>query len=64
MAHPIPKARDPLPDGALASGVQNCGCARDDRVYSTLVQDAKIEIMIQRWRVMCVTFTRDVRHGF
>jgi hypothetical protein len=41
----IPKAHRWLSDGALASGLQNCGCARAGGVYNAAVQDAKMEIL-------------------
>ncbi len=42
----IPKAHTWLPDGALASGVQNCGRERAGGVYTAVAQDAKIEIVV------------------
>jgi len=41
----IPKAHTWLPDGASASGVQNCGCERARGVYTAVAQDAKMEIL-------------------
>ena len=41
----IPKAHTWLPDGALAPGVQNCGCERGGGVYTAVAQDGKIEIL-------------------
>jgi hypothetical protein len=41
----IPKAYSWLPGGALASGVQNCGCEWGGGVYTAVVQDAKMEIL-------------------
>ena len=41
----IPKAHTWLPDGALASEVQNCGCKQASGAYTALAQDAKIEIL-------------------
>ena len=46
----ITKAHTWLPDGALPSGVQNCGCERAGGVYSTVAQDAKMEILAKGWR--------------
>ena len=41
----ITKGHTWLPDGRLASRVQNCGCARGGRVYTAVAQGAKIEIV-------------------
>jgi hypothetical protein len=41
----IPKAHTWLPDGALASGVQNCGRERAGGAYTAVAQDAKMEIV-------------------
>jgi hypothetical protein len=41
----IPKAHTWLPDGALASGLQNCGCERAREVYTAVAQDAKMGIL-------------------
>src|SRR5438094_781503 len=41
----IPKAHTWLPDGALASEVQNCGCKQASGAYTAVAQDAKIEIL-------------------
>jgi len=39
-----PKAHTWLPDGAPASGVQNCGPERAGAVYDVVALDAKMEI--------------------
>jgi hypothetical protein len=41
----IPKAHTALPDGALASEVQYRGCERTGGMYTTVPQDAKMEIL-------------------
>src|SRR5436309_15165635 len=41
----IPKAQPWLPDGALASEVQNCGCIQASGAYTAVAQDAKMEIL-------------------
>ena len=41
----IPKAHTWLPDGALASEVQNCGCKQASGAYTAVAQDAKMEIL-------------------
>jgi hypothetical protein len=41
----IPRAHTWLPDAALASGVQSCGCERAGGVYSVVAQDAKMGIL-------------------
>jgi len=43
----IPKAHTSLPDGALVSGVQDCGRERAGEVYTAVAQDAKMEILDQ-----------------
>ena len=42
----IPKAHTWLPDGALASEVQNCGCKQASGAYTAVAQDAKMEILV------------------
>ena len=41
----ISKAHSWLPDGALASEVQNCGCKQASGAYTAVAQDAKMEIL-------------------
>jgi len=43
----IPKAHTWLPDGALASEVQNCGCKQASGAYTAVAQDAKMEILVE-----------------
>jgi hypothetical protein len=40
-----PKAHTRLPDDALASGVQNCGCGRAGEVYTAVAQDTEMETL-------------------
>jgi hypothetical protein len=42
----MPKAPTGLPDAALASGVENCGRERASGVYTAVVRDAKMEILV------------------
>lgn len=42
----IAKAHTWLPDGALASGVQNCSRERAGGAYTAVAQDAKMEILV------------------
>jgi hypothetical protein len=41
----ISKAHTWLLDGALACGVQNCGCKQASGAYTAVAQDAKMEIL-------------------
>lgn len=41
-----PKARTWLPAGALAPGVQHCGCERAGGVYTAVAQAVKTEILV------------------
>ena len=47
----IPKAHTWLPDGALASEVQNCGCKQASGAYTAVAQDAKMEILAKNKNV-------------
>jgi hypothetical protein len=43
----ILKAHTWLPDGALASGVQNCGRERAGGMYTAVAQDVRMEILVR-----------------